>query len=320
MTQKIITFILVLIVIGGIAWYFNRTYIHEENSEGQGLLPSSSSSGSGVGIEANLFYVSSGAAHEIWRIEPDKKTKKIFTDADEREKISKFSNIAPDTKEVVAVTVSNKLVGINLDNPKLVVLQETFGSPERLSLSPNGQKIGYTRFSNVEEDYGYTLYVEEKNGQKRRTLENRESEINSLVWGPSGEQIAYAAITGTKAEIIIIEVASGDKKSIAKESDKIIDTISWENDQIFFSLRGLSAESGEIYKIVSDGKNQEKILSFEGGVANFLSAANDKIAYLVAQYKGKLNDTTSGQIYIADLSGQKIEPLKKSIQILGWLP
>lgn len=317
MNQKIIAIFLVLIIIGGLAWYFNRNYLQSGNIS-QSETPLSGSSSNATGSQADLFYVTSGAAREIWQIDMGKNAKKIFTDADEREKIVKFSNLATSLGEVVVVTASSKLVSIDLDKPQLVTLQSSFGKPETLSYSNDGRLIAYTRFSNIEENYGYTLYQEDKTGQNKHTLANSESTIFSPAWSPDNKEIVFATTSGTEGELNLVEIQSGDKKNIAKFPGKIIESIDWQNGSIYFTTRGIAENSGIIYKIDPSGEKKEKIATFEGGAANFISLFNDKIAYLVGQYAGKLNDTTSGQIYVIDIPSQEKTPLKKGIQILGW--
>jgi len=318
MTQKIFTIILVLIVIGGLAWYFNRTYLQSESLSSP-ETPSPGSSSVTLDTATNLFYVTTGAAREIWQVDIEKKAKKIFTDSDEREKIIKFSNIGLDSEEVVAVTASNKLVSINLDKPKLVTLQSPFSKPETLSISTSGNQIAYTRFSNVEENYGYTLYIEEKTGENRRALTISESPIYSPVWSPDNTEIAYAVTNGTEGELDLVEIKSGEKKIVAKYPNEIIESVDWDAESLFFSLRNIGQSNGTINKIASSGGKAEKIIDFEGGITNFISVTSDKIAYLVSQYSSKTNDTTSGQIYIADIDSHQATPVKKGVQILGWL-
>lgn len=317
MNQKVFTIILVLTIIGGLAWYLDRNYLQSENNP-QSETPSPGSSSNSTGSQADLFYVTSGAAREIWRVDLEEGVRKIFTDADEREKIVKFSNLAASTGEVVAVTASNKLVKINLKNPKLEILQDSFSKPDTLSLSASGNQIVYTRFSNIEENYGYTLYQEDKTGQNKRTLLSSESTIFSPSISPDNTQIVFAATSGTEAELNLVDIESGDKRNLAKFAGQIIESVDWQNGRIYFTTRGIAENSGIIYKIDPKGEKEEKITTFEGGTANFLSLFNDKIAYLVGQYAGKLNDTTSGQIYVIDIPSLVKTPLKKGVQILGW--
>lgn len=315
MAQKTITVILVLIVIGGLAWFSNRAYLQSETAK-----PSESSTAGNNGPKTSLIYTTRGAASEIWQVDPPAKPKKIFTDADEKEKVTQFSNLAMDTHEVLAVTASNKLVQINLDKPEMKTLRDSFSRPETLNISEDAEKVVYSRFSNVEENYGYTLYLEDKNGQNKKTIANSEQELRSPAWSRDMAKIAYTTSLGTEAQLIIYNLNSSETTTIARFNDRIIDSIGWGQDVIYFAIRNIGAKAGEIIKIDALGQGKETILSFEGGMANFLNVSQSNIAYLIAQYSGKLDDQTSGQIYVASLTGNEKEPMKKGVQILGWLP
>jgi len=320
MSGRVITIILVLILVGGLAWFINRNYIEPESNAGM-TTPGISSKN--LESSDNLLYTVTGAAHEIWLVNPTGKTEKIFTDADEQEKIVKFSNVAQNSREVLAVTASNKLISINLDKGKIATLKNSFSRPDLIIVSAQGDEFAYIRFSNVDENYGYTLYLESRAGQNRRALAQSDTEIRSLSFNRDSTEIAYAKTSGTGAEINIVKVDTKEIINIAKFNNKLIDSLAWAGNSIYFNLRDIGANSGEIDKIDANGKketnSQATLTDYNGGIANFIAGSSTKIAFLVAQYSDKINDSTSGQIYITDIANGQRQPLKKGIQILGWL-
>lgn len=327
MAQKIITVILGLIIVGGLAWYFNKNYLQPSTS--QENQPSNSPGESSQETEAstNLVYVSISDAKEIWRTNSQKESKKLFTDADEPEKIVKLSNMASSTGEVLGIVAADphsftgKLVVINLETAKQRVLQGSFTVPTVWNLSSDGKKLCFTRFSNLEENYGYTLYSEDVSGGSIRELARSESEIPTLAWNEFGTKIAFVKTSGTKTEINLVDINSAKTKVIVSFEGKIIDWLSWsKGDKLIFSLRKVGEEnSGEIEIINSEGRNLEKIIDFEGGKAQFIYLDDSWLGYLVAQYKEKINDTTAGQIYLYNLNKTQKIAVQKGAQILGWL-
>lgn len=313
--------------MGGLAWYFNKNYL--QPSTMREIQPSNSSGGSfqDVGTSANLVYVSISDAKEIWRTNSQKESKKLFTDADESEKIVKLSNLASSSREVLGIVAPNshsftgKLVAINLETAKQKVLQRSFTVPPVWSLSPDGKKLCFTKFSNVEENYGYTLYTEDVSGANIRELVRSESEITSPAWNELGTKIAFAKTSGTRTEINLVDVNSAKTKAIVSFEGKVIDWLSWSRgDKLIFSLRKVGEENtGEIEIINSDGRNLEKIIDFEGGKAQFIYLDDSWLGYLAAQYKEKINDTTAGQIYLYNLAKTQKIAVQKGVQILGWL-
>lgn len=332
MAQKIITVILALLIIGGLAWYFNKTYLQSSSGIGNEKIPQFKPSTSIENIKSGLVYTTKNEAQEIWQVNFKKESKKLFTDADEAEKMIKISNLAPFSKEVLAITstdsgsFSGKLVAINLTTAKETVLQKTFALPTAWAISADSQKIVFVKFSNLEENYGYTLYSENRDGSNIRGLLRSDSEIKTPSWNKSATKIAYVKISGTTSVLGIFNIESGETDEIKNFENKNIDWLSWDGDppagdKIILSVRNLGDNQKGVIEIIgADGKNLEKIADFEGGIANFIFQESGWLGYLIAQYESdKINNMTKGQIYIENLNGQKI-PVQKGNQILGWLP
>lgn len=338
MAQKVFTLILVLMIIIGLAWYLNKTYIQPTTSQSvSSKIPQYKSTSSDIG-QAKLIYSTYDNAKEIWEVsitDNQKQTRKLFTDADETEKIIKLSNLAILSGEVFAIVstdikpYSGKLVSIDISNSSESVVLKSFLVPNAWTLSADGKKIAYSTFSNVEENYGYNLYSQERDGSNIRELTNSDSEIVSPAWNLSATKIVYVTTSGTKSAINLINIDAPEVKTIAEYDNKIIDWLSWSDDNLVFSIRDINSTSkGAIEIINSQGENLEKITDFEGGIANFSYLKENFLGFIVAQYpesqdsEGKTtpNDLTTGQIYIYNLAQDEKIPIQKGIQILGWLP
>ncbi|KKQ18224.1 MAG: Protein TolB [Berkelbacteria bacterium GW2011_GWA1_36_9] len=326
MAQKIITVILALAVIGGLAWYFNKTYLQPSESHSTEKVPQFKTSSTDENFKGKLIYATTGATKEIWAIDAKKESKKLFTDSDEAEKILEISNLASISNEILVITStetsssSGKLVAINLSSSKETVLQKPFSLPPAWTVSLDGQKIAYTRFSNIEENYGFTLYSSDRSGTNLRELIRSDQEIKVPVWNENATKIAFVKNVGSKSQLNVVDVNSLKEKEVKSFEGQIIDSLSFSGDKLVFSVRDLSNKSSGTIKIIgSNGQNLEKMADFEGGVANFVYMENSSwLGFLIAQYKDKINSSTTGQIYIENLKKLEKIPLAKGSQILGW--
>ncbi len=326
MAQKTITTILILLVIGGLAWYVNKTYLNQTASEPQAGTSNPLIQASGK--DAAFVYLISGNAKEIWMKDLGGKLKKIFTDADESEKLIKVSNLAASNQKILAITNkdpkagSGKLILINLGSGAKETLQSTFSRPLYWSITQDAEKIAYIKFSNTEENYGYTLYIEQNTGSDQQKLFNSSSEIRSPAWDTLGSKVAFAASSGTEGQIKIVNVSSKDVSTLKSFEGKIVDWLSWVSDRkIVFSLRNIGSHEGSLETIEIADDKMNKVADFSGGQANFIfSSADEKfLCFLVAQYNQSIDDKTNGQIFIENLKDSSQKAMGKAIQILGWL-
>jgi len=323
MSQKVVIAVLALMLVGGLAWFVNRTYFQPPTPGQSQQIPQNSSSGGAI-PKAKVLYVIKQNAREIWQVSPGEMPKKIFTDADEREKLIKISNQAVLTNEVLAITsldekpFSGKLVAIDLATAKESLLKDSFSIPESWAITSDGKTLAFTRFSNTEENYGYTLYSEDRTSSNLREISQSEAEIKSPAWNESGEKIAFIRISGETSEVVFTDIATLDTNVIKKFDKTIVDYLSWTGDNLILSFREIGKNAqGTIGKMSVSGGDFQKITTFDGGIANYVFSFNDYLSFLVGQYSGKLDDQTIGQIYLFDtLKNQKI-PLQKGVQILG---
>lgn len=326
MAQKTITIILILLVIGGLAWYVNKTYLNQTTAKPQAGISNPLIQDTNEG--AAFVYLTSGNTKEIWLKDLSGKSKKIFTDADESEKLVKVSNLAKSNQTVLAITnkdakaTSGKLIMIHLSSGAKETLQNSFSSPLYWSITQDAGKIGYIKFSNIEDNYGYTFYAEQNTGSGQQKLFNSSSEIRSPAWNISGSKVAFATSSGTEGQIKIVNVSTRDVSSLKSFDGKIVDWLSWVSDEtIVFSLRDIGSQNGIVESIEITNGKVSKIADYTGGEASYIySSADEKsLCFLVAQYAEKIDDKTSGQIFIESLTDHSQKSIGKASQLLGWL-
>lgn len=327
MTQKVITVILGLIIIGGLAWYLNRNYLQSSNKPGETQSFSHSpGANSSKKTSGNLVYTIFSNDKEIWMANSSLEKKKLFTDADETEKIIKLSNLATLSREVLAVTstdenaTSGKLVAINLDNAKKETLQSSFAVSSALSVSADGKDICYIKFSNVEENYGYTLYSQKRTGFNIRELARSDKEIRLPAWDKTGLKIAFIKISGVNSELMVSDKENSKTSTIANFDSQVVDWLSWgESDKIILSLRKIGQNSSsEIISIDPETKKDQKLITTDS-IVNFVYLSRDLWLSYIAQNTDKIDEQIVGQIYFQNLETDEKIPLQKGNQILGWL-
>jgi len=329
MTQKtisLVSLLLFLLVIGGLAWYINKTYLNQATTKPQTGISNSLINETSEG--ASLVYLTAGKTTEIWLKDQKGKTKKIFTDADEAEKLIKVSNLALSQPTVLAITnkdakaTTGKLVKIDLTKGTKETLQDTFSCPLYWSITQDAAKITYIKFSNLEENYGYTLYSEQSTGSGQRKLFNNSAEIRSPAWNPAGTKIAFATSSGTEGQIRIANVSHQEVSLLKSWADKIVDWVSWmSDDKLVFSLRDIGSHNGQIETIEIGNDQASKITDYTGGEASYIFASADEkfLGFLVAQYSQQIDDKTNGQIFMENLTDQSQKAIGKASQLLGWL-
>ncbi len=314
-----------------LAWYINKNYI-ATTSSGTSVkvttnhLITPTSSNSSAQPSSALLYVTIGSATQIFKNE-NGSDKKVFTDADETNKIIMFSNLAPEANEVLAITSADskkvgQLISIDLATAKEKKISDNFSVPENLAIAPDASKLTFTSFSNVEANYGFTLYYENLNDNLPKTAVSSQVEIISPAFSPDASKIAYAITTGTNTVLNTFNITSGKADKVTIFNGDALDWISWPtSDSIIISKRKASNNSaGEIDTVNPNTGSVTEIAEFNGGRAGFVELdSQNKLAFIVAQYNTKVNSLTAGQIYIIDLNSKQKSTLEKASQILGWL-
>lgn len=326
MTQKTLSIILGLVIVGILSWYINQSYL--KTQEKAGMKPSFFGTSNSVlngqqdsTTSEKLVFANFSRFDDINAWIKDE-TKKLFTDADESQKIIKLSNLSK-SGEVLAVfgskgNTSGELYLINLATAKKELLRKNFNLPNQWVLSGDGQKIALVRFSNLEENYGYTIYIEEIAGNKINKIFQSQTAIKAISWDPTSSKIAFSYPNEEKIEIAVAEVSSNTTEGLKTFENQIIDSIYWEKDGLIFSSRLINEQKkGEINKLRMADKQIEKIVDFDGSGAYdlHLSLDSNYLSYMVSK-----SAESDGQIYILILNSLTKIPIQKGSQILGWMP
>jgi Tol biopolymer transport system component len=252
--------------------------------------------------------------------------KVLFTDQDEDQKIQVAADIAYLSREVLLFSgndTSGKLLIVKLDGSGNKEVINDFSEPLALAVSPDGQKIAYVIFSNVESSYGNNIVIANRKGENRRVLFNTQDTINDLAFSEDGSELIFAKTNADGKSAISILSLDTPKENVIYQGDSNIPTLAWsKSGQIIFTLADAKFTSSSVFLMNESGGNLQKILETKNGVASFPSLSSDllDISYLAATYQGKFATGVLGDVKVSTAKGQNITKISSGIQVLGWLP
>jgi len=252
--------------------------------------------------------------------------KVLFTDKDEDLKIKAATDIAYLSREVLLFMggdTSGKFFIVKLDGSQDKSVIDNTSKPSSFAISPDGQKIAYVIFSNVEASYGYNIIVMNRKGENRRVLFNTPEIINYLSFNEDGSELAFTKTDNSgKSAISKLSLDSPQEKVIYQGSSNI-PTLSWsKTGEIVFSLADSKFTSSTLFEMDGGGGSLLKILDTKNGVASWPHLSSDllSVGYLTASYQDKFTTDVTGDVKTSGPKGQNIIKIGSGIQILGFLP
>lgn len=322
--MKYLPIILTLIVIGGLAWYFNQNYIANVKSPtSTSALPAKTPPTITPKLEKTtseklVFASQNNQGTTIASVSANGENQKtLFTDKDEADKIKEVNTITSLTHETPMIVGDNRLVSVKLDgSSKKEILIDSLGNPSSVSLSPDGKTVSFVAFSNVEVDYGYTLYICSRQGEGLRGLLRNEKEMKNPIWNTDGSQIYYLQISDNQTAVMRADVVSGRSQSIFQTSDDVY-SLNFSAGKLVFSSGPKNKNISAIYQMDTGGQNLKKLLEDTGIIYNpFLSSDNLNLAYL---FSGDVTNKPSGDIVVASADGKNKKKIIQGNYILGWI-
>lgn len=333
--NKKISLIVIILLILALALFLLNKYIFSKNSQTPTktgtapLFKPVTNKESNPKISGKLLYVVYSDKNEIYLSNLDGSENKIvFTDADRDLKVKKISNVADLAKEVLIFSKTNdedfngtlELAKVD-SSGQTEKVSDKFPQVESISLSPDAKEIGYVSFSNVEADYGYSLYTMTNKGENLRQLARSELEISSPSWSPNSNNIAYIQNKSDADDINIINLESGKIRTIFSTEQNIY-SLSWNSEsKLIFGFNPKdNFKKSEIDVISEKGKDRVKITSNDEMILNFgfLSSSN-QLGFLKANYDDKINAQKEGEIDILNTYDNSIKKISTGRQVLGWL-
>lgn len=190
-----------------------------------------------------------------------------------------------------------------------------------ISFSPDGRKFVYPR----EADEFTQLVAVNADGTNEKVLLNAKIgfreipyfSVSSVAWSPSGNEIACAVSEktgeGMKAKILLIDVNSGQEKSLGEKNWETINHLTWidaENLAFIESKDGqvwrISRKTGKAEKLTTDIQHCEWLVSTKNGLFTIQKTTNSSLQV------GTFNQNTSS------ISAQEIYTESSQIKNVSW--
>jgi len=281
-------------------------------------------------FEGTIVYLAkSSDENNIGAISKNNEAKTIFTDKDEDLKIKSAASITAKGKVLALMASGNQEFGgslflIDVANPgSKEKLMDQFASTQPPVISPNGKKIAYLLFSNVETDYGFSLYIMDSDGKNKQKLTGDPTNLKILSWNPESTKISYLKGDASKESIInYYDINTNKEDKITSFKEKLY-FLNWNSHNIIFS-KGPTQESdinkAEIYKMDTDGKNLKRLTTNEEHDSFCFVSPDGKIfTYLENNYEKNVDTNKSGGLFIQGLNSDKNKNLIEANSIIGWI-
>lgn len=316
MKTKIIPIIIILIIIGAGAYYFDRYYLKNDTSK---VIENAKTTETEVKNtnESLVYLAENDGVKEILSNDIGGKDKKVlFTDKNENLKIRTAGGLAYLSREALVFASSDgsqigKFFIIKLDQSGKKDEIDNISESNALSISPDGELIAYVIFSNVEESYGNNILLINRKGENRREIFRSEDKIASISFSNNGKDIIFIKTnTSGKSVVSKVSIDTTKEKEIYSSANPI-SSISWSKEgKILLSKGDGKNEPGEIIEMDSNGGGSRKVLETKNSLVAYPNLSGDglNIGYL------------EGDIKISTNLGQNIYKIGSGILILGWLP
>lgn len=317
MKKRSFSFFLIFLFLVGLVWYFGKDSITGTSSNeiaGSNLNKIDTSSRQDTTQKLISLNYNNGAREIISTDFKGEQKKILFSDRDEDYKIKMTGGLY--NGEILAVMVKDKIPEAQLATVKIdgsgkkEVLVQSFPLPKNISLSPNNQSFAYTTFSNVEENYGYTLYVSTKKGDTRRELLRSDQEIKFPVWNNNVTKIAFVKVSAGKMAIEVFDLNANQSEEIYS-TKLVINSLNLQNNKLVFSEKG---SRSEVFSIDWQGKSKIKLFDTSSNAYQpFLSNDELNIAFVPLE-----PGSAGNKIYTYNLKNTNQPKIFDGLEVLGW--
>jgi len=140
-----------------------------------------------------------------------------------------------DKEVLVFIAPDGKTKSVNLEGNIGVLTNPSVDWPNPV-FSSDGQNQVQIDFSNAERDFGYSLYVADKNGANRKRIVKNHEAITSPCWSADNKSIYYIQAKSGQTAIMQIALESSEPKEVLSESGIIIDFVLIKDGKIAYLL------------------------------------------------------------------------------------
>jgi Tol biopolymer transport system component len=275
-----------------------------------------------------IYMIKSSDANEIYKLSTNGDAKIVYTDKDETQKIKNAVSVTSQGKVLALFADQNQefggalyLIDTNIPGQKDLLIDQ-FASTQAPVISPNGKKIAYIVFSNVEIDYGFSLYVMNNDGTNKQKISSDAVGIKILSWNPENNKIAYLKGDTSKESKVFVADLSGNESELTSFKEKVY-SLNW-TDGIMALCKGsqdnTEINKSEVYTMDVNGKNLKRITNNDKhDNFAFNSPNNNALVYLDVNYDKNVDLNKSGDVNLINLSDNNIKKIGEANYIIGWI-
>jgi Tol biopolymer transport system component len=192
------------------------------------------------------------------------------------------------------------------------------------SLSPDGSRFVYLRWTPGRKDQYSEIHIADKNGSNDQLLYTSNDKAEPPVWSPRGDEIAWIEVTGTTTAVVkIMDRTSKRVRTIAQPKGAAFD----RNDQGYSNLAWFADGRHLLFLYLKTHSDREQIGILDVAGNGFNTLTNDVNAYsqLAITADGKtlatvLTNVDSSLAYYKGDGGKMISstPLRITPTSLAW--
>lgn len=325
----LVTLIIILLSAGAI-YYFAKPQLSKNSPTTTGTNPETQSVNTvDSAISEDLVYaIRTDTYTDIYVTNSKNSTpKKVYTDRDENQKIKAITSLTYDNRILVEMAPKdeefiNSVYLIHTDGSGAKdKITDNFASTGAPMISPDGQKIAYTLFSNAEVDFGFKLIVANSDNSNKRELLKDNAGISLYSWDPSSQYLSFSkGNTTNQTEISSVNIDTLNQDSIFK-TDGIVEHLKWAKDSKFiFSSLPASKDynQSEIYSYIN--KKQNRITTNNTYDDYGAISLKSQISYISYDYDKTIPIIYQlGKVNLAAVDNTKNSQLSDASIIIGWL-
>ena len=288
--QYLYIFFLISILILFFGFFKNQNS-SETNTPLQANIENTQSTSVNKSVEYKsiYFYNKDNVRTDIYKYDGQNKNV-IFTDADEKEKVTKVLGINND-KLFIVMSKDNvdNLYTVSLNSSGKKILTVSNFNKDNLELG--SENIAYTEYSNAERSIGYKIFTINLSGKNKEEIANESlNPFNLLI---DKKMLYYVVDRSNIFEIYSVELKNNNKNLIAELNQKPDDFYIYNNNIYYLNNNKLFAYN--IESKINSEILEAKIESFINFNQYIFYTKDDKIFSML---DGKSSEITAGKYLI----------------------
>ncbi|KKP89234.1 MAG: hypothetical protein UR93_C0001G0066 [Berkelbacteria bacterium GW2011_GWA2_35_9] len=271
--------------------FFKNQKSSETNTPLQANIENTQSTSVNKSVEYKsiYFYNKDNVRTDIYKYDGQNKNV-IFTDADEKEKVTKVLGINND-KLFIVMSKDNvdNLYTVSLNSSGKKILTVSNFNKDNLELG--SENIAYTEYSNAERSIGYKIFTINLSGKNKEEIANESlNPFNLLI---DKKMLYYVVDRSNIFEIYSVELKNNNKNLIAELNQKPDDFYIYNNNIYYLNNNKLFAYN--IESKINSEILEAKIESFINFNQYIFYTKDDKIFSML---DGKSSEITAGKYLI----------------------